>query len=52
MDLYVYPTFLRSGKHHYLVQFNQSNYFGHFISSYREEEVYKFLKQNKKKILS
>ena len=41
-QLFVFPTFLTSGKHYYIVDaqdWEENIYYGSFISTYREEEV-------------
>jgi hypothetical protein len=41
-QLFVFPTFLKSGKHYYIVDaqdWGENIYYGGFVSTYREEEV-------------
>ena len=42
--LYIYPTFLKSGKHYYIIETekDQNKFVGSFIARYREEEIYKY----------
>lgn len=49
--LYIYPTFLKSGKHYYFVESDQDEnlFMGSFIARYREEEIYKYQKAKVKK---
>ena len=51
--LYIYPTFLKSGKHHYIIENeeNERQYFGSFIARFREEEIYKYQKIKPRKQL-
>ncbi|CDW89852.1 UNKNOWN [Stylonychia lemnae] len=52
-QLYVYPCFIRAGKHSYIVKNTDDDYFLHkMIAPFREEDIPVYIKQSKMKVFS